>query len=98
MAWPVWGRPISCILPPPIPLSTHQVADGLACVGAPWHLREIEVLNQASGAVSRFLYDDWLERTPANPGGTVTLKEVGSVVGGTKVGSWVQETTWLGLG
>ena len=65
------------------------MADGLACVGAPWHLREIEVLNQASGAVSRFLYDDWLERTPANPGGTVTLKEVGSVVGGTKVGSWV---------
>ena len=56
----------------------QQVADGLACVGAPWHFREIEVLNQSTGVTARFLYDNWLDRTRDNPTATVTLKEINS--------------------
>jgi hypothetical protein len=47
-------------------------------VGAPWHFREVEVLNQSTGVTARFLYDNWLDRTKSNPSATVTLKEVNS--------------------
>lgn len=47
-------------------------------MGAAWHFREIEVLNLQTGAVSRFVYNDWLQKSEANPTASVTLKEVNS--------------------
>ena len=47
-------------------------------MGAAWHFREIEVLNLQTGAVSRFVYNDWLQKSETNPTASVTLKEVNS--------------------
>ena len=47
-------------------------------LGAPWHFREIEVLNLRTGALARFEYDSWLEKTKENPTAKVTLKEASS--------------------
>ncbi len=53
----------------------------MACVGAPWHFKDIEVKNLLSGVAYRFVYDAWLERTKDNPGASVTLKEASSAGG-----------------
>ena len=36
------------------------------------------MLNKQTGAKARFVYDDWLERSPENPTATVTLHEASS--------------------
>ncbi|GFH12272.1 uncharacterized protein HaLaN_07922, partial [Haematococcus lacustris] len=47
-------------------------------VGAAWHFKEVEVVNKKTGAKSRFVYNQWLERSPTNPEATVTLAEASS--------------------
>jgi hypothetical protein len=47
-------------------------------IGAPWHFREIEVMNLRTGAIARFEYDNWLEKNKENPNAVVTLKESSS--------------------